>query len=173
MILAGLRNFFSGTEFQIVGEASNGLDLVRGIEHACPHLVLIDTDQPSFHGFSEGLLGEAVKSCRWTYIVLEYTGPLKSVSRHGLLEAVRRIAPKRLDSRGKPLESVRSNPLTPRETEILRLIVQGRCNKEIARTLGISLETVKEHVQNILRKTSLSDRTQAALWAVREKIVSL
>ena len=59
-------------------------------------------------------------------------------------------------------------PLTQRETQVLRHIALGLSNKEIGRSLKISVETVKEHVQNILRKVSATDRTQAAVWAVRK-----
>jgi DNA-binding NarL/FixJ family response regulator len=61
-------------------------------------------------------------------------------------------------------------PLTARETQVLRLIAMGLSNQEIADSLEISVETVKEHVQNLLRKTSLNDRTQAAVWAIRQGI---
>jgi DNA-binding NarL/FixJ family response regulator len=57
--------------------------------------------------------------------------------------------------------------LTPRETQVLRLVAMGLSNQEIADSLEISVETVKEHVQNLLRKISLNDRTQAAVWALR------
>jgi DNA-binding NarL/FixJ family response regulator len=62
-------------------------------------------------------------------------------------------------------------PLTQRELQVLRHIALGLSNKEIGRSLGISVETVKEHVQNILRKIAVSDRTQAAVWAVRKGLV--
>ena len=62
-------------------------------------------------------------------------------------------------------------PLTHRESEVLVQLAQGLTNKEIALALGISYETVKEHVQHILRKIGVSDRTQAAVWAVRQGIV--
>lgn len=58
-------------------------------------------------------------------------------------------------------------PLTKRENEVLEQLTNGLTNKEIANRLEISYETVKEHVQHILRKTGLADRTQAAVWAVR------
>ena len=58
-------------------------------------------------------------------------------------------------------------PLTPRETQVLRLIAMGLSNKEIGDSFEISIETVKEHVQNLLRKISLDDRTQTAVWAIR------
>jgi DNA-binding NarL/FixJ family response regulator len=62
-------------------------------------------------------------------------------------------------------------PLTKRETQVLRHVALGLSNKEIGQSLEISVETVKEHVQNILRKVAVSDRTQAAVWAVRHGIV--
>ena len=62
-------------------------------------------------------------------------------------------------------------PLTCREMEVLRQMSLGLTNKEIAKVLTISYETVKEHVQHILRKLSVSDRTQAAVWAVRKGLV--
>ncbi len=58
-------------------------------------------------------------------------------------------------------------PLTKREVQILRLLCRGNSNKEIAAKLEISGETVKEHVQHILRKLKVADRTQAAIWATR------
>lgn len=62
--------------------------------------------------------------------------------------------------------------LTTRELEILRLLGEGRANKEIAAELGISERTARTHVSNILRKLDLSSRTQAALWAVREGLAA-
>jgi DNA-binding NarL/FixJ family response regulator len=62
-------------------------------------------------------------------------------------------------------------PLTQRESEVLRQLAYGLTNKEIANALSISYETVKEHVQHILRKIGVSDRTQAAVWAVRKELV--
>ena len=61
--------------------------------------------------------------------------------------------------------------LTNREIQVLRHLGLGLANQEIARSLSISIETVKEHVQNILRKTNASDRTQVAVWAVREALI--
>jgi DNA-binding NarL/FixJ family response regulator len=62
-------------------------------------------------------------------------------------------------------------PLTQRESEVLKQLALGLTNKEIASMLQISYETVKEHVQHILRKIGVSDRTQAAVWAVRKELV--
>ena len=62
-------------------------------------------------------------------------------------------------------------PLTQRESEVLRQLAYGLTNKQIAEALDISYETVKEHVQHILRKVGVTDRTQAAVWAVRSELV--
>ncbi len=70
-----------------------------------------------------------------------------------------------------PLSDGEPSPLTTRETQVLRHVALGLSNKEIGRSLAISIETVKEHVQNILRKIAASDRTQAAVWAVRKGLV--
>ncbi len=61
-------------------------------------------------------------------------------------------------------------PLTQRESEVLKYLSSGLTNKEIAQSLNISYETVKEHVQHILRKIGVTDRTQAAVWAVRNNL---
>jgi NarL family two-component system response regulator LiaR len=63
--------------------------------------------------------------------------------------------------------------LTGRELDVLRLVARGLSNKLIARELGVSEKTVKTHVSNILAKLHLADRTQAALYAVREHLVDL
>lgn len=64
-------------------------------------------------------------------------------------------------------------PLSPREMEILRLITQGSSNKEIAYMLGISRQTVKNHMSNILRKLAVNDRTEAAVLALRRGWIRL
>jgi DNA-binding NarL/FixJ family response regulator len=62
-------------------------------------------------------------------------------------------------------------PLTQREGEVLKQMANGMTNKQIADSMHISYETVKEHVQHLLRKIGLTDRTQAAVWAVRKGLV--
>jgi DNA-binding NarL/FixJ family response regulator len=65
----------------------------------------------------------------------------------------------------------KKHPLTIREIEVIKLIAEGLTNKEIAQKLFISEKTVKNHITNILRKLGLRDRTQAALWAIKKKVV--
>ena len=66
-----------------------------------------------------------------------------------------------------------TEPLTPRELEVLRLIAQGYENQEIAGKLVVSEATVRTHVSNIMGKLHLASRTQAALYALREGLASL
>ncbi len=61
--------------------------------------------------------------------------------------------------------------LTMRECEVLEKVTKGFTNKQIAAELGISYETVKEHVQHVLRKIGVADRTQAAVWAIRSGLI--
>ena len=67
--------------------------------------------------------------------------------------------------------AARDSGLTPRESQVLSHVAFGLSNDEIARSLQISVETVKEHVQNLLRKLAVRDRTQAAVWAVKVGVI--
>jgi len=71
--------------------------------------------------------------------------------------------------KSSPIEN--ESPLTSRETQVLRHVSMGLSNREVGKSLGISVETVKEHVQNILRKLDVNDRTQAAVWAVKKALI--
>ena len=72
--------------------------------------------------------------------------------------------------RANELQSGAASPLTPRETDVLRLIAEGRGNNEIAEQLYIGYGTVKGHIRDILEKLSAADRTQAAVTALRQRV---
>jgi DNA-binding NarL/FixJ family response regulator len=108
---------------------------------------------------------------------------LKSATRAELLEAIRtasagkttwtranlrRVA--RAMAKPQPATDAEA-PLTKRENDVLKELAQGSTYKEIARTLGIGAETVKHHVHNVFQKIGTTDRTQAALWAVRKGLI--
>ena len=101
----------------------------------------------------------------------------KSGSREALLGAIRSVAsgerslPPELDQRLQVL--LTEAEITPREREILTLVTQGRANKEIAGDLGISEDTVKQHVSRILQKLRVSDRAQATAEAIRRGLVKV
>ncbi|GAB5404230.1 MAG: response regulator transcription factor [Aureliella sp.] len=110
---------------------------------------------------------------------------LKDSSRLDVLDTVQRAAQGATPTENSILRRVQSTmekrkdrtdskdiPLTNRELQVLRHIALGLSNREIGTSLEISVETVKEHVQNILRKLDTTDRTAAAVWAVKSGLIS-
>ncbi|MEX2122057.1 MAG: response regulator transcription factor [Pirellulales bacterium] len=198
VVRSGLRSLVSGTEIEIVGEAATGDEAIRLAEQLVPDVVLLDIRMPDTDGLSAlGRIRLAQPEMR-VLMLSTYDNPtyvarsvalgasgylLKGLGRDELLEAIRRVgaggdAWTREELRrvtgalATPRAAVDVEvPLTQRESEVLRQLAFGLTNKEIAQALGISYETVKEHVQHVLRKVGVSDRTQAAVWAVRKGLV--
>ena len=148
--------------------SGDGLDAIKTIREACPDtriVMLSSFDSPTY-------IARAVSAGASDYV-------LKTASRQAIVEAVTNAARGMPPARSGDFRRIASSmanktvpddidvPLTPRETQVLRLVAMGLSNQEIADSLEISIETVKEHVQNLLRKLSLGDRTQAAVWAIR------
>jgi DNA-binding NarL/FixJ family response regulator len=106
---------------------------------------------------------------------------LKDVDAEELHRAIRAAAEGRVhlapEAAARLMREVRApdggQSLTGRETEVLRLLARGRSNRQIARDLYVEEKTVKAHVSSILRKLGMQSRTQAALYAVRDGLVSL
>jgi len=191
----GLKSLFQDTEVEVVGEASNGAETLRVAAETDVDLVILDVRMPDLDGLN--VLGR-LKLDRPDLPVLmlsTYSNPtyvaravalgasgymLKDIDRDRLLELVRRSAAgesvwtrEELRRISGALATPRLNAdvefsLTRRENEVLLQLALGLTNKEIAQALYISYETVKEHVQHILRKIGVTDRTQAAVWAVRK-----
>ena len=101
----------------------------------------------------------------------------KTAPRDELLTALRRVATggSYLDAdSSRRVKNLRSGPtITPRERDVLALIARGSSNKEIAGALGISAETVKQHISTVLEKLTVKDRAQAAAEAIRRGIITL
>ncbi len=195
VVRCGLVSLLAGTDIEIVAEASTGEEVVRLARKHKPDVVLLDIRMaPGNDGLAalEKIRGD-VPSVRCimltsfdnpTYIARAVASGahdyiLKGSSREELLESITGAASGQLPMRAGELRRVATTmanrvatpdpdvPLTQREMQVLRHVALGLSNKEIAQSLTISVETVKEHVQNILRKLAVSDRTQAAVWAVR------
>jgi DNA-binding NarL/FixJ family response regulator len=195
VVRCGLVNLLDGTDVEIVAEASSGEAAVSLAMKHKPDVILLDirmapgidglkalenirNDAPSVRCImlttfdNPTYIARAVASGAHDYI-------LKGCSREELLESITGAASGQLPLRAGELRRVATTmanrvvtpdpdvPLTQREMQVLRHVALGLSNKEIAQSLTISVETVKEHVQNILRKLAVSDRTQAAVWAVR------
>ena len=198
VIRTGLASLLAGTDIEIVAEAANGKDAIKQAEKFHPDIVLLDIRMPDGDGLSTlEKLRAKVPDSR-VVMLSTYDNPtyvaravalgasdyvLKGSSRGDLIATITACAQGESPCRAGELRRVASAmkirqvvdddevPLTQRETQVLRHVALGLSNREIGRSLEISVETVKEHVQNILRKIAVSDRTQAAVWAVRKGLV--
>lgn len=150
----------------------DGLEVCKQIKVLYPSIqVLLHTghDNPIYHarGMAAGANGLIMKSVP-TQILIETLDLVSKGESCWTTEQKRRgtVA----ENRQLPV-TVTDVTLTPREMDVLIQLANGLTNKEIANSLGIGYETVKEHVQHVLRKLGVSDRTQAAVWAVRQQVV--
>jgi len=198
VIRTGLVSLLAGSDIEIIAEAASGKEAIEQAEKHRPDVLLLDIRMPDRDGLSTlEKLRTAVPETR-VVMLSTYDNPtyiaravalgasdyvLKGSSREAIVATITAAAQGESPSRSGELRRVAGAmkirqvldddevPLTQRETQVLRHVALGLSNKEIGRSLEISVETVKEHVQNILRKIAVSDRTQAAVWAVRRGLV--
>jgi NarL family two-component system response regulator LiaR len=195
VVLQGLRMFLAlEPTFELVGEAMNGADAIDKVAKLHPDVVLMDLLMPVMDGIKAT---ETIKRDFPDIEVIALTSVLEDLSVVGairagaigyllkdteadeLIRAIKAAASGQVQLSPKAAErllrEVRApeNPekLTERETEVLRLLAEGKSNKEIAASLTIGETTVKTHVSNILMKLGVPSRTQAALYAVRIGLV--
>jgi DNA-binding NarL/FixJ family response regulator len=196
VVRQGLRTFLDlQDDVEVVGEAGDGEAAIAEAARTAPDVVLLDLAMPRLDGVAAlPRLREAAPGAR--VIVLTSFGEderlfaalrggaagflLKDVEPAELVRAIRTAhagqAPLSPAVAARMVEEIahggdrapQADELTPRELEVLRLIAGGRSNKRIALELGVAEKTVKTHVSHVLAKLGLSDRTQAALYAVRE-----
>jgi len=198
IVRLGLRQMLLGSEIEMSDEASSSDEGYSKFVASKFDLVLMEVRIPGGDGLQ--LLGKIKTHTPGQNVLVfsAYDNPtyiaravalgangflLKTDSQDKILDAIRRSAAgENIWSREElrrvtgSLATMRMGgdseiPLTQREGEVLKQLANGLTNKEIAQSLGISYETVKEHVQHILRKIGVSDRTQAAVWAVRKNLV--
>lgn len=195
VVRRGLRTFLEiQDDIEVVGEAADGDEGVAATGELRPDVVLMDVKMPGTDGI-EALrrIRESGSDAR-VLVITSFTEQrtvvpalhagaagyvYKDVDPDALARAIRSVHAGHVlleaDVAGALLAQEaetgaahgRGAVLTEREREVLALIADGRSNREIARALVVSEKTVKTHVSNILMKLDLSDRTQAALWAVR------
>lgn len=188
-------------EFKIVSEASNGLEALEILEKVHIDLILMDVRMPIMNGIEatkkiksrfpkikililttfdddeyayqtlkDGAMGFILKSSEPEKLLAS----IRSVIDGGLVlqeDVAAKLMPKLLQQQYiSPFEN-HPTPLTDRELEIVKLVGEGRTNKEIASLLFLSVGTVKNHITHILQELELRDRTQIAIYAIKNGLV--
>lgn len=198
VVRTGLVSLLEGTDLEVVGMAASGNEALKMAQELRPDVVLLDIRMAEMDGLAT--LEELRQSLPESRVIMlsTYDNPtyiaranamgasdylLKGSTREQLVGAIHAVAAGDAPSSFGELRRVAGTmatrqkqedaevSLTQRETQVLRHLALGLSNKEIGRSLSISIETVKEHVQHLLRKIDATDRTQAAVWAVRKGLV--
>jgi DNA-binding NarL/FixJ family response regulator len=198
VVRQGLRTYLElQPDIEVAGEAGGGIDAAAQAERLAPDVVLLDMVMPEGDGL-EAL--RRIRTGQGTPRVVVLTSfpaddrvvaamragaagyLLKDAQPAELLAAIRSAhsggSPMHPEAAARLVGELRRPPdaaaeLTAREREVLELVARGMPNKAIALRLSLSEKTVKAHVSAILRKLDVTDRTQAALKAVRERLVDL
>lgn len=198
VVRCGIRSLLQGENINIVAEGGSGEDAIHLVQKHKVDLILLDIRMPNGDGLNALGRIKLDKPDLPVLMLSSYDNPtyvaravalgaagyvLKGSPRDALVAAIQKAATGEGVWTRDELRRVTGAlatprlaadvevPLTQRESEVLRQLALGLTNKEIAQALHISYETVKEHVQHILRKIGVSDRTQAAVWAVRKNLV--
>ncbi len=190
----GLRNLLErATGIEVVGEAGDGFEALKLVDELSPDVLMLDMEMPGLEGIE---VAQRLQAAGATVRILalsahndkEYiTGLLtngaagyltKGETPQNLVEAVRGVARGEQGwvSRQVAAQMIAwtqekanaSSILTGRETQVLKLVVEGKTNQEIGHALGISEKTVEKHLDGVFTKLKVSSRVEAAVYAVRE-----
>jgi DNA-binding NarL/FixJ family response regulator len=198
LVRIGLRGLLADTEIKIVAEVTSGQAAVKYALENDVDVVLMDIRMPDGDGLTALGRIKLEKPDMPVVVLSTFDNPayiaravalgasgylLKGCTRDELIKAIQSAAAGEDIWTRDELRRVAGALATPRiaadvevsltkrEGEVLRQVAYGLTNKDIAQTLHISYETVKEHVQHILGRIGVTDRTQAAVWAVRKELV--
>lgn len=198
IVRQGLRTYLElQPDIQVVGEAGDGKQAIAIVRDLLPDVVLMDLVMPQTDGVEATRAITSISPSTRVIVLTSFSEDekvfasikagaqgylMKDVLPQDLVAAIRtvhrgeaqldpEIARKLMQEFTNPQPAAPKHDLTDRELEVLTLIAHGKSNKDISEDLVLSEKTVKTHVSNILQKLHLSDRTQAAVYALRQKIV--
>ena len=192
VVRMGIASVLAVTDgFEVAGEADNGLDAARLAQERKPDVVLMDLQMPELTG-AEATARIRAENPDVKVLVLTSFGTsveLKKAMDAGasgaleknsscpeIIDAIRDVAAGKQvmnDHIRLTLQEFKSMPdMSPRQTEILNLVAKGLSNKEIANVLGLSADTVKEHVTRILERIGATSRTEAASIAINLGLIT-
>ena len=179
-------------DMSVVAEAITGREAVEQFRTHRPDVTLMDLQLPEMSGLEATIAIRGEFPDARIIILTTYSGDvqvvralkagaqgylLKSMLRKELVDAIRAVHTGRKalspEASFAVAEHGMTDELSPAEIRVLRLISEGESNKEIAATLGVSVDTVKGQVRSILSKLDASDRTQATMIAVKRGIIEL
>lgn len=198
VVRSGLATFLKAYEdLKLVGEAKNGVEAVHLCRQVKPDVILMDLKMPEMDGVAatRAILADipevkiiAMTSFDEAELVHDVLAAgaigylLKNISADELAKAIRDAASGKstlspeaarvLIQATRPTQQPTFD-LTGREMDVLRLVVQGKSNQQIADAMVITIATVKAHISNILAKLQVSSRAEAIAYAIKHKIVSL
>ncbi len=197
MVRMGLAAYLATTEdIEVVGEAKNGREGVRLAKALKPDVILMDLVMDEMNGIeatkiitkqlpaTKVIVLTSFVDDEKVYPVIEagaLSYLLKTSKASNIADAIRaaaigepvvesKVAGKMMSHYRKSSQTVLHDALTEREREVLSLIAKGKTNQDIADKLFIGIKTVKTHVSNIFQKLEVEDRTQAAIYAIRNKL---
>ncbi|KAA3659423.1 MAG: DNA-binding response regulator [Chloroflexi bacterium] len=188
-------------DMEVVGTAVDGLEAVERVNQLHPDVILMDIQMPRKNGVQAITEIKAANHDARILVLTSYSEDetvfaaikagalgylLKDSSPHELIQAIRNvhegrsslhpdIALKVIQELNKPVSKLppTEEPLTEREVEVLQQVARGLSNQDIAEKLVVSERTVRTHISNILGKLHLANRTQAALYALRQGLANL
>lgn len=198
LIRAGLRAMLAKSAVTVVAEAVDGAGTIAACKKYSPDVLLVNANLPGGRDCFALLPKVREIAPKTNFIVLSiHDNPtylarakvagaidylLESVTSQQLVAAVKNAAAGKSPGKDAGFAKIsasmadqthvpqKASRLTPREVQVLRHIAYGLSNDEIARSLGIALDTVKDHVQKMLLKLKATDRTQLAIWAIQQRL---